>query len=288
MTSPARDVELLEGKAEARERSRTWRAEGRSIGLVPTMGALHDGHLSLVRAARERADRVVASVFVNPLQFAPGEDLDAYPRDLARDRELLRSAGCDALFTTTPDDMYPRGFSTHVANDALASRFEGRVRPTHFRGVLTVVMKLFQITQPDVAVFGQKDAQQALLIRRMVADLDVPVEVDVRPIVREPDGLAMSSRNAYLSPDDRVRATALSRGLSAARARAERGERAAGALIGAALAELRAVEAEVDYVALVDPDTWEDLPTLTGAGLMLVAARIGTTRLIDNAVITPG
>lgn len=278
---------LLESKSAVRAERSRWRGARHTVAFVPTMGALHEGHLSLVRAAAARADRVIASVFVNPLQFAPDEDLQKYPRDLGRDLALLETAGCDALFTTTPEQMYPPGFATYVVNDAVAHRLEGEFRPTHFRGVLTVVLKLFQIVAPDVAVFGQKDAQQAFLIQRMVSDLDVPLEVVVSPIIREPDGLAMSSRNAFLSADERERAIALSRGIEAARQLLRGGRRDARGLEAAAQTVLQQADADVDYVTIVDPATFEPMPVVDSPGRLLVAARVGSTRLIDNDLLTP-
>ncbi len=278
-------IEHVEEKGAMTRRTSAWRAEGLSVGFVPTMGALHDGHVSLVRAARDRCDRVCVSIFVNPLQFGPNEDLDRYPRDLDRDRDRLDRAGADALFTTDAATMYPRGFSTYVVNDAVATRFEGASRPTHFRGVLTVVAKLFHVVFPDVAFFGQKDAQQATLIRRMVADLEFPLEVDVRPIVRDEDGLALSSRNAFLSPADRSRALSLSRGLRAAEERFRAGERRGPTLVAAAREPLDVDRVDVDYVALVDPATFDAIDQAADGDLLIVAARVGVTRLIDNVIL---
>jgi len=279
-------IPLIDSAAGIKTRTRGWRAEGLTVGLVPTMGALHEGHLSLVRAAARRADRVVVSIFVNPLQFAQGEDLDRYPRDLERDRELLSGCGCDAIYTTTPEEMYPDGFGTFVVNEALSKRLEGRHRPTHFRGVLTVVAKLFHLVQPQLACFGQKDAQQAVLIRRMVADLDFPVEICVEPIVREADGLALSSRNAYLSAGGRRRALSLSRALEDAERLFQKGERRADPLIAAARSILEAEpDVHPEYVALVDPEQLTDLERCDPCGLLLIAARVESTRLIDNRLL---
>ena len=257
-------------------------------GVVMTMGALHEGHLSLVRAARARADHVVVTVFVNPLQFGPGEDLERYPRDLDRDVALLATAGADVVLAPGVREIYPDGEPVvRVSAGRLGDRLEGEHRPGHFDGVLTVVLKLLHLTRPDVAVFGSKDAQQLMAVRRMVRDLDVPVEVVAGETVREPDGLAMSSRNAYLDDAGRVTALALSRSLAAARAAA-----ADGAAPDAVLAAARAVLADadglaVDYVALVDPTTAEDVPAgHRGAAVLAVAARVGTTRLIDNTELT--
>ncbi|MFH0944381.1 MAG: pantoate--beta-alanine ligase [Planctomycetota bacterium] len=279
-------IPVISDAREMTARSRAWRGSGQRIGFVPTMGALHEGHLSLVRAAIQVADRVVASIFVNPLQFGPGEDLDRYPRDLKRDRELLERAGCDLIFASSADEMYPPGYSTFVVNDGPAERLEGAIRPGHFRGVLTVVAKLFNIVVPDVAVFGQKDAQQAMLIRRMVRDLNFDLEMLVEPIVREADGLAISSRNVYLSDGGRGQAAWLFRALGRAEQRFRAGEREAGKLVGAAR---HALEFEaglaVDYVTLVDPDSLEELERCDPAGLMLVAARVEEVRLIDNLLL---
>jgi pantoate--beta-alanine ligase len=255
--------------------------------VVMTMGALHEGHLALVRAARERADQVVVTIFVNPLQFGPTEDLDRYPRDLDGDLALLARAGADLVFAPDVAEMYPAGDPVvRVSAGALGTRLEGAHRPGHFDGVLTVVLKLLHLVRPDVALFGQKDAQQLMAVRRMVADLDVPVEVVGVPTVRDADGLALSSRNAYLDAEQRTAALALSRGLRAART-------AAGA--GAAAPEVRDAAADVlaaqegvvvDYVALVD-DTATDVPAdHVGPAVLAVAARVGSTRLIDNVVLT--
>lgn len=282
-------TEALVGARAATARAEGWRREGLSVGFVPTMGALHDGHLSLIRAAGRRCDRVLASIFVNPLQFDAGEDLDRYPRDLDGDVAQLASASCDAVFTTTPDEMYPDGFSTYVTEDALARTLEGESRPTHFRGVLTVVCKLFHLARPDVAFFGQKDAQQALLIRRMVRDLNFPLEVSIEPIVREEDGLAMSSRNAFLDADQRKRARSLSRGLEAAAAEFGAGERDAEVLRAAAWGVVAGTEGiDVDYVEVRDATSLAPIDRVAERALLLVAARVGRTRLIDNEVLGGG
>ncbi|MFG0318752.1 MAG: pantoate--beta-alanine ligase [Planctomycetota bacterium JB042] len=278
-------TDALEGPTAAGARVDAWRAEGATIGFVPTMGALHEGHLSLVRAAKRRCDRALVSIFVNPLQFAPGEDLERYPRDFDGDREKLASAGCDAVFTATPEEMYPADFSTYVVEDRLSTTLEGASRPTHFRGVLTVVCKLFHVARPDVAFFGQKDAQQALLIRRMVRDLGFRLEVSVEPIVRDPDGLALSSRNAYLDPHERTRALSLSRALGAARAAYDGGERDAAELRAAARSAIESGGVEPEYLEVRDAETLAPLERVTEKALVLVAARVGKTRLIDNAVL---
>lgn len=272
---------------ELRAALRPARRAGRSIGLVPTMGALHDGHLALVRRAREDCDEVVVSVFVNPAQFDDAADLDAYPRDEARDTGLAAAAGADLLFAPAPEEVYPPGFATQVAVlGPLAETLEGAHRgPGHFDGVSTVVTKLLNMAQPDVAYFGHKDAQQALVIRRVVRDLDLPVRVELVPTVREADGLALSSRNVHLRGRDRERALALSAALGAGRERIAAGERDAAAVADAGLATLRAHGVEPDYFAVVDPDTLEPLGAVDGRALVLTAARVGGTRLIDNVLV---
>jgi len=266
--------------------SRQTRHEGRTSGFVPTMGALHEGHMSLVRAAMLDCHPVTASIFVNPAQFGPGEDLQKYPRTLDSDCEKLEAAGVDYLFLPQAEEMYPPGFRTWVNVEGLSERLEGRVRPGHFRGVTTVVLKLLEIVQPQRAFFGRKDAQQALLIRQMARDLHSDTEIVVCPIVREADGLAMSSRNAYLKPDERRAATVLYHALDGARSSIARGERDALRLT-AAMRELLRTErlAEIDYVELVDAETLEPLTRLRGVCYALLAVRIGTTRLIDNLLI---
>jgi pantoate--beta-alanine ligase len=263
------------------------RRSGRTVGFVPTMGALHDGHASLVRRAREECEIVVASVFVNPLQFGPAEDYERYPRDFDADRACLEASGCDVLFTTTPAAMYPPGFETFVVPEGpLASRYEAALRPGHFRGVATVVLKLLHLVGPTRAYFGRKDAQQCAIVRRMVADLNVPVSIVVRPTVREPDGLALSSRNAYLSAEERRAAPGIHRALLAARRRLQEGERDVARLREPLEAELRAIPgASLDYADLVHPDTFEPLaPAIPGPvpALAIAALRLGRTRLLDN------
>ncbi len=267
-----------------RAQRRAWREAGLTVGFVPTMGALHAGHVSLAARARAECDRVVASVFVNPAQFGPSEDLARYPRDLEGDRAKLAGVGCDLLFTTTPSEMYPPGFSTWVSVEGLTERLCGASRPGHFRGVTTVVLKLLNLVQPDRAYFGEKDRQQLIVLGRMVRDLDVPVDVVGCPIVREPDGLALSSRNAYLLPDERARALALSRGLRRAQAAFAAGEREGRALEALARAELEGA-ARVDYVEAVDPATLEPVGEARPDTILAIAAFVGTTRLIDNAVL---
>lgn len=257
------------------------------LGFVPTMGYLHEGHLSLVRAAKARMGAVAVSIFVNPTQFAPTDDLARYPRDLERDLALLEAAGCDLVFTPGVEEIYPAGFSTRVEVEGVTAPLEGAVRPGHFLGVATVVLKLFNIVQPDAAWFGQKDAQQCAVLRRMAADLDLPVEIVVAPTVREPDGLAMSSRNVYLAPPERAAAVVLISALRAAEALFQTGERDAERL-RRAMDEVIAGEplARPDYVSIADPDSLAELTTIDAHGaLASLAVRIGSTRLIDNLLL---
>lgn len=260
--------------------------EGKRIGFVPTMGALHEGHLSLARAARAQSDVVAASIFVNPLQFGPNEDLAKYPRQFERDRELLEAEGCDLLFAPEARDMYPPGATTFVEVEGLSDRLDGISRPGHFRGVTTVVSKLFHIVEPDAAFFGQKDAAQVAVLRRMVADQNIPVRIVVCPIVREKDGLAMSSRNAYLDPQQRKQATVLCRALMRVQTMADTGERSAEKLVAAGK-EIIAEEpaARLDYFEAVNWETLEPVPDIDNGALIAVAVWIGTTRLIDNVVL---
>lgn len=263
------------------------RAEGKRIVLVPTMGSLHEGHLSLVDRARRVGDVVVMSIFVNPLQFGPAEDLARYPRDLARDAELARGRGVDLLFAPPDEQMYEAGRPavTVVAREA-AQRMEGEFRPGHFEGVLTVVAKLFNIVQPDAAVFGQKDFQQSVLIKRMCTDLNFPIRIEVAPTVREPDGLALSSRNVYLSASERQSALQISRALRAARDRYAQGDRDPNRLLQAARAVLaQDAEVRVQYVELVDELTLERPAQASDQNVMAVAVLVGATRLIDNMVM---
>ncbi|HSZ21053.1 MAG TPA: pantoate--beta-alanine ligase [Candidatus Acidoferrum sp.] len=266
--------------------ARQTRAEGRMTGFVPTMGALHAGHMSLVRAALAECQPVIASIFVNPAQFGPGEDFQKYPRTLEADSKKLEDAGVDYLFAPEASEIYPPGFRTWVNVEGLSERLEGKVRPGHFRGVATVVLKLLEIVQPRKAFFGRKDAQQARIIRQMARDLHLDSEIVVGPIVREPDGLAMSSRNAYLKPGERRAATILFRALDGARASISRGERDA-LRLRAAMREMLRTEplAEPEYVELVDAETLESVTRVRGACLALLAVRIGATRLIDNLLI---
>jgi pantoate--beta-alanine ligase len=266
--------------------ARDARSNARILGLVPTMGALHEGHFSLIREARSQCSPVVVSIFVNPKQFGPTEDFQKYPRSLDSDRAALENLGVDYLFAPTPDEMYPVGFRSSLVVEGLSDRLEGRSRPGHFRGVSTVVLKLFEIVQPSIAFFGRKDAQQARILRQMATDLNLDAQLAICPIVREPDGLALSSRNVYLSAADRRAATSLYRSLEAARSAIASGERDAGRLLAAAR---RVLEAEpgvkLDYAEIVDADSFEPVVALRRTCYVLLAAFVGKTRLIDNALI---
>jgi pantoate--beta-alanine ligase len=263
-----------------------WRAAGESVGLVPTMGALHAGHLSLVARSVEECRRTVVTIFVNPAQFGPNEDFSRYPRRLENDLELLAKANADVVFAPTTDEMYRTSHATFVDVGEIAQRWEGAIRPGHFRGVATVVLKLFNLAPADRAYFGQKDYQQTVVIRRMVADLNLPIEIRVLPTVREPDGLALSSRNAYLSADERNRALVLSRSLRLAAELVAGGQRDAKLIA----AEMRRVLESIpglnlDYATLVDPDNLEEVSRVAGPVVAIVAAKLGSTRLIDNEII---
>ena len=265
---------------------RAARAALGDLGLVPTMGFLHEGHLSLVARARAENAAVAASIFVNPTQFGPTEDLARYPRDLDRDLKLLAAAGVDLVFNPEPDEMYPPGFDLSIRMGGVTEVLEGAVRPGHFAGVATVVAKLFNIVQPTRAYFGQKDAQQCVVIRKLVRDLDMPVQVIVAPTVREPDGLALSSRNSYLTPEQRVVAPAIHRGLSAAKALFDAGERRAEVLRHAARSVIESEpQVSVDYVSVADPDTLRELTDVETRALASTAVRLGATRLIDNILL---
>ena len=271
---------------DVRQEVRAARARGARVGLVPTMGALHEGHASLLRAARDDGGLVVASIFVNPTQFGPTEDLAKYPRRLERDLDICRREGVGLVFAPSAAEMYPAGFATTVHVARMTEKMCGAFRPGHFDGVCTVVAKLLAIVQPDTAYFGEKDAQQLAAVRRMVADLDLGVEIRGCPTVREPDGLAMSSRNAYLSPAERRQALALSRSLAEAREAVLAGERDAGRLAAQVRQRLEAAEGvDLQYVAVVDPDTLEDLARVGDKALVAAAAKVGATRLIDNVVL---
>ena len=272
--------------SEMRTASGATRSTGKSAGLVPTMGALHEGHLSLVRAARAKCDVLVVSIFVNPTQFGPNEDLTKYPRPFTRDCELLRNEKVDFVFAPTVEEMYPPGAATFVNVQNLSDRLCGKSRPGHFRGVTTVVSKLFNIVSPDVAFFGQKDAAQVAVIRAMVRDLNFPLEIVAGPIVREPDGLAMSSRNAYLTPQQRNQALVLSRTLSRVRELYDLGERDSEHLIGAGKRTFeREPAARLDYLEIVHLDTLAPLEDSKSGALVAIAGVLGTTRLIDNIVL---
>ena len=280
---------LVRTKAEVRAWVAAQRAAGLRVGLVPTMGFLHEGHLSLVDRAHELADVVAMSIFVNPLQFGPSEDLERYPRNLEGDLELAAGRGTALVFAPSAAEMYPEGEPrvSVLPDEEIGGRLDGGSRPGHFRGVLTVVAKLFGIFTPDVAVFGQKDWQQATLIARMAAELDLPVRVEVAPIVREADGLAMSSRNVYLSAAERASARALSRALERVRALYEAGERDAAVLRGALWDGISVPGVEPEYAEVVDPRTLGPVERAGGGTLFAVAARVGKTRLIDNALLPP-
>jgi pantoate--beta-alanine ligase len=267
-------------------RNRHLRRENRTIAFVPTMGFLHEGHLSLLRTGRERADILVASIFVNPAQFAPNEDFEAYPRDMARDLALAETVGTDIVFTPNDAMMYGEGFQTYVRPERLDRGLCGVSRPIFFRGVATVVTKLFNIVRPDIAVFGEKDYQQLVIIRRMVQDLDFGIEIVAGPTVREDDGLAMSSRNAYLQPDQRPAALSLYQALQQSQASVRVGERDAGKLIAAATRHIASFDdTAIDYIVIVDPETLENMTVVDGPARMAMAVRVGTTRLIDNMAL---
>lgn len=270
-------------KAACRQATRN----GKTLGFVPTMGALHEGHFSLVRASRSRCDVTAVSIFVNPLQFGPAEDLEKYPRPLERDAALLERLGVELLFTPGVEEMYPQGAQTHVLVEALSNKLDGASRPGHFRGVATVVTKLFEIVRPDFAFFGQKDAAQVAVLRKLVSDLDMDVDIVVCPIVREADGLAMSSRNVYLTSEQRQQALVLHRSLLRVQTAVEQGERDSAKLIEIgrqAIAE--EAGARLDYFTIVDPNTLEAVADVSRGALVAVAAYVGTTRLIDNILIT--
>jgi pantoate--beta-alanine ligase len=281
-------MNTLRQVVEIREALGRERRAGRSVGLVPTMGAFHEGHLSLIRRARAESDVVVVSLFVNPAQFGAGEDLERYPRDEARDGALAETEGVDYLFAPATDEVYREGFDTTVSVGGLTSVLDGAPGsrgPEHFTGVATVVTKLFNIVQPDRAYFGQKDAQQALVIRKLVRDLDIPVQVEVLPTVRDADGLALSSRNDYLTPAERERALALSRALRAAEGTVAAGQVDAAAVLAAARAELDAAGIEPEYLELRSAEDLSPVERVNGSTLLAVAARVGKARLIDNSIL---
>ena len=284
-------MRTVRGVKELRDALGPERRAGHSIGLVPTMGFFHAGHLSLIRRARATCEVAVVSLFVNPAQFGPGEDLEGYPRDEERDLALAEHEGVDLVFAPPVEEVYPAGFATTVEVAGLTDILEGDPRQRgreHFRGVTTLVTKLFNMVGPDVAFFGQKDAQQALVIRKLVRDLDLPVRIEVCPTVRDPDGLALSSRNTYLAPDERERAVALSRALRAAEARVAGGDVDARSVLAAARGELEAAGIEPDYVELRSAADLSPVERVNGSALLAVAARVGRARLIDNTILRGG
>ncbi len=279
-------MEIVSTVEDVRARVREWREQGMSVGLVPTMGYLHEGHKSLIDAAVSQNDRVVVSVFVNPIQFGPSEDLATYPRDLERDADVCEKAGADLIFHPEPEDMYFDDFCTYIDMDGLTEGLCGKSRPTHFRGVCTVVGKLFHIVEPDRAYFGKKDAQQLAVIRRMVRDLNFNLEIIGCPIIREKDGLAKSSRNTYLSPEERQAAVILHRGLERGEELVRAGEKSAAAIVQAITEVIESEPlAEIDYVEVVDFDSIKSIETIQGSVLAAVAVYIGKTRLIDNFIV---
>jgi len=281
-------LQIIESAAQMQQQTLAWRTEGKRLGFVPTMGFLHEGHLSLMKLLRPRCEILITSIFVNPIQFGPKEDFAQYPRDLQRDVILCESAGGDVVFYPAVEDMYPKNFHTHVEVEYLTETLCGPWRPGHFRGVATVVCKLCNIVQPHLAAFGQKDAQQVVVIERMVRDLNMPIEIVIGPTLREPDGLAMSSRNVYLSPAERQQATALYHALTLAERMIRDGERDAAKIILAMKSLLlREVTSPViEYVEIVDRATLHPMPTLDGNIIIALAVRVGRTRLIDNFMLT--
>lgn len=285
--SPLFAMQKITAVTEMQTLAEDLRSKGQIIGLVPTMGALHEGHLSLIQAAGEQADTVVVSIFVNPTQFGPNEDFSRYPRDLERDLALCKEAGADVVFAPSVEEMYPKGYSTYVIEEFVGKPLEGATRPTHFRGVTTIVAKLFNIVRPDLAVFGQKDAQQVAVIKKMVADLNFTLDIVIAPTLREPEGLAMSSRNRYLSTAQRLEALAIHEALTMAKGMVEQGERRADRLIAEAthiLSQKRRVR--VIYAAVVDRNTMEAVREVQpGVSMMAIAAWVDEVRLIDNVVL---
>jgi pantoate--beta-alanine ligase len=283
---PADRFIVSTNSAELRRMLTAARRDGLKIGCVPTMGALHRGHVSLFEQARKASDVVVATIFVNPTQFGPKEDFSKYPRPLEADLDACRTAGVDVVFLPAAEALYPPGFNTWVTVEDLSAGYEGEIRPTHFRGVATIVLKLFNIVQPDLAFFGQKDFQQQAIIRRMVRDLDVPVEIVTCPTIREEDGLALSSRNVYLNPAERAAATVLSRGLRLAELQLRGGNPQPGTVIDSVRALLQSEPlVKIEYVAIVDPETLTPLRESQSRMAVLLAARLGSTRLIDNCIV---
>jgi pantoate--beta-alanine ligase len=288
LSAGSHSPQVIETVAAMRAEVRRLQRAGLRVGCVPTMGALHEGHLSLVKIARQSCDKVVTTIFVNPTQFGPNEDFSRYPRTLEQDLRMLREVGCDYVFVPSKDEVYPPGFSTEIDPPKVAKRWEGECRPGHFRGVTTVVLKLLNMIPADVAVFGQKDYQQAAVIQQMVRDLNVGTEIIVAPTIREPDGLAMSSRNRYLSPAERQRALAVSQSLRAAAAAVQAGETRA-ATIAAMIGETLQPQVDaIDYVAIADGVSLEPVETIAANTVILLAVKIGSTRLIDNCVVSPG
>lgn len=281
-------MRVIESVAEMQQLADTWRAGGERIALVPTMGFLHKGHLDLMRTARRLGTKLVISIFVNPAQFAPHEDFDSYPRDLKRDLDLATEVGVDFAFVPQREEMYPEGYQTHVNVAEVSRNLCGQSRPVFFRGVATVVMKLFHVVKPHAAVFGEKDFQQLVTIRRMVRDMNMDIEIVGHPIVREEDGLAMSSRNAYLKPQERPIAQRLNRSLREAQALVDAGERDAETVLNA-VKELLSTGGglQIDYAQICNPETIEDVPRIEGPVLLALAAWVGKTRLIDNCILKP-
>jgi pantoate--beta-alanine ligase len=280
-------MEIISDPQGMHRRTRQWRDLGLKVVLVPTMGFFHQGHLSLMEYGRSIGDRLVVSLFVNPTQFGPQEDLQRYPRDLDRDMRLAREAGVDCLYTPEAGAMYPPGFQTYVAVEALSGVLCGASRPGHFKGVATVVLKLLHQVEPQAAVFGEKDYQQLVVVKRMVADLEVPTEIVGRPIVREPDGLAMSSRNTYLNPEERAAALCLYRGIQAARERVAAGEKSRERIVDEVREIItRTPYSRIDYVELVDPETLQAVEAIRGEARLVLAVWINNTRLIDNTLLT--
>jgi len=277
-------MKTIRNISELKKVIRKWKISKRTIGFVPTMGALHEGHLSLVRKARKETDKVIVSIFVNPMQFSPHEDLKKYPRPFAKDKELCKQAGADIIFSPPPDGIYPEGFKTFINMKGLPEVLCGHSRPGHFSGVMTVVAKLFNITEPDIAYFGLKDFQQLAIIKQMVRDLNMAVSIKAMPIIREKDGLAMSSRNQYLTPDLRIQATCLYKALTQARDWVKKGECSSSKVISQMKAIIKKVkEARIDYVTIVDRNTLQAIPRIQkGKSLIVLAVFIGKTRLIDN------
>ncbi len=280
-------LSIIESAAPMQQQALAWRAENKRIGFVPTMGYLHDGHVSLMRLLRPRCNILITSIFVNPMQFGPQEDFAQYPRDLQRDMKLCENAGVDVVFYPQVEDMYPKNFHTHIEVEYLTETLCGPWRPGHFRGVATVVCKLFNIVQPHLAAFGQKDAQQVVVIERMVQDLNLPIEIVVGPTLREPDGLAMSSRNVYLSPAERQQATALYHALTLAERMLRDGERDSTQIISAmkSLIQREVAAPVIEYIEIVDRATLHALQPVAGEIVIALAVRIGKTRLIDNFML---